>query len=144
LLKIPPIDKFLSLPGTDQQILVTSLVVLTLIRVGLWIIPFRMLQRLLGYLFSPPKKAKQPSLPPEKVAWAVRAASRYVPSATCLAQALTVQALLTHHGIRSDLAIGVAREGESPITAHAWLEINGVVIIGGQERDRYCRLVKQD
>ena len=29
---------------------------------------------------------------------------------------------------------------QSGITAHAWVEIDGTVIIGGQERDRYTQL----
>ena len=47
-------------------------------------------------------------------------------------------------GIHSDLAIGVARGDESGIAAHAWLEIDGTVIIGGEERDRYTRLKMQE
>jgi len=63
------------------------------------------------------------------------AARWYVTFTTCRAQALTLQALLSREDIRSDLAIGVARGDESGIAAHAWLEIDRSVIIGGQERD---------
>jgi len=38
----------------------------------------------------------------------------------------------------------VARGDESGIAAHAWLEIDGIVIIGGEERDRYTRMKMQE
>jgi hypothetical protein len=42
--------------------------------------------------------------------------------------------------IRSDLAQDVVCGDEYGITAPAWLEIEGTMIIGGEERDRYIRL----
>jgi hypothetical protein len=53
---------------------------------------------------------------------------------------MTLRALLAREGIYSDLAIGVARGDKSGIAAHAWLEIDGTVIIGGEECDRFTRL----
>jgi hypothetical protein len=47
-------------------------------------------------------------------------ASRYVPRATCLVRALTVQALLEAHGWPARLRIGVA--GAPGWAAHAWVE----------------------
>ena len=146
LLKIPSLRNFFSLPVTDQQIILKAFLLLSIIRLGMWLLPFRTLQRILARLFPNPVIATWQSLSPEKVrsakkfSWAVRAVSQYVPAATCLAQALTLQALLAREGILSDLAIGVARGDESGIAAHAWLEIDGTVIIGGEECERYTRL----
>jgi hypothetical protein len=140
---MPAFRKFLVLSGRDQQILVKACLFLTVIRLGLWIVPFRTLQSILKRLFRCPGISKNESPPPEKVVWSVRAASWYIPSATCLAQALTVQTLLAQEGIHSDLAIGVAREEKSGIKAHAWLEIDGRVIIGEQERDHYTQLTRK-
>jgi len=95
-------------------------------------------------LFPCQDTSKEQLFSPEKYSWAVRAVSPYVPSATCLTQALTLQALLSREGIHSDLRIGVARDDASGIIAHAWVEIDGAVIIGGQERDRYTRLTKHE
>jgi hypothetical protein len=139
-LKIPPLRKFFSLPAKERYILVKAFFLLIIIRLSLWLLPFRTLQNTLERLFHSPTTSHEPSLPSEKFSWAVVAISPYVPSATCLAQALTLQALLSKEGIHSDLRIGVARDDGTGITAHAWLEIDGKVIIGGQERDRYTRL----
>jgi hypothetical protein len=144
LLKIHPLRKFFSLPVKEQQILVKAFFLLIIIRLGLWLLPFRTLQRTLERLFHYPVTPNRQSPSPEKFSWAVSAVSQYVPSATCLTQALTLQALLSREGIHSDLALGVARDDASGIIAHAWLEIDGKVIIGGQERDRYTRLMKPE
>jgi hypothetical protein len=141
---IPALRKFFSLPVMERQMLLKAFILLIFVRLGLWLLPFQTLQRTLEKLFHYPVTSNRQSLSPEKVSWAVRAVSWYVPSATCLAQALTLKALLTQEGIHSDLAIGVARDDATGITAHAWLEIDGKVIIGGQERDRYTQLKNQD
>jgi hypothetical protein len=145
-LKIPPFRDFFSLPVTDRQILAKAFFLLLIIRLGMWLVPFRTLQRSLNKIFPGPIAAAGQSLSPEKLqlakkfSWAVKAVSWYVPSATCLAQALTLQTLLSREGTHSDLAIGVARGDDSGIAAHAWLEIEGTVIIGGEERDQFTRL----
>jgi len=144
LLKIPPLRKFLSLPAKERYILLKAFLLLSIIRLGLWLLPFRTLQQTLERLFHYPVTSYRQAPSPEKFSWAVSAVSRYVPSATCLAQALTLQALLSQEGIHSDLALGVARDDATGITAHAWLEIDGTVIIGAQERDRYTRLKMQE
>ena len=143
-MKIPPLRKFFSLPAKERYILVKAFFLLMFIRLGLWILPFRTLQKTLERLYHSPGTSHEPSLSPEKFSWAVVVVSPYVPSATCLAQALTLQALLSQEGIHSDLGIGVARDDETGITAHAWLEIDGAVIIGGQERDRYTQLMRNE
>jgi hypothetical protein len=144
LLKIPPLHKFLALPAEERLLLVKALSLLIIIRLGLWLLPFRTLQRTLEKLFQSPITSHRQSSLPEKFSWAIDVVSRFVPSATCLAQALTLQALLSLEGIRSALAIGVARGDESGIAAHAWLEIDGTVIIGGEERDHFTRLKRQE
>jgi hypothetical protein len=143
-LKIPPLRKFFLLPVKERQILVKAFFLLIIIRLGLWLLPFRKLQRTLERLFQYPVTSNRQSPSPEKFSWAVSAVSQFVPAATCLAQALTLQVLLSREGIHSDLAIGVARDDAKGISAHAWLEIDGTVIIGGQERDRYTQLLRQE
>ena len=141
---IPALRKFFSLPVKERQILLKAFILLILIRLGLWLLPFRTLQRTLERLFQHPVTSDSRSPSPEKFSWAVSVVSQYVPAASCLTQALTLQALLSREGIHSDLAIGVARDDATGITAHAWVEIDGRVIIGGQERDRYTQLKSQE
>jgi hypothetical protein len=50
---------------------------------------------------------------------------------TCLTQALAAQVLLARSGDQSDLRIGVTRDSNGKFLAHAWLERQGAVLIGG-------------
>jgi hypothetical protein len=117
---------------------------LTAIRIGLWLVPFTTLRSFLNKVARRSINSRMRPITPEKIAWIVQKVSRYVPPATCLTQALTVQVLLAQEGIHSDLEIGVARDDELGLKAHAWLEIDGTVIIGGQDRDHYTRLIRQE
>jgi len=73
-----------------------------------------------------------------RVVWAVSAvARRLLPERPCLTQALAVQFLLARRGYRPTLHIGVSKEGET-LAAHAWVERDGQVLIGGRaSRLRY-------
>ena len=59
-------------------------------------------------------------------------AGRNVPRATCLVRALAGQAFLARYGHETDLRIGVLKEqSEKRVKAHAWLESQGLVLLGG-------------
>src|SRR5690606_14437510 len=77
----------------------------------------------------------------ERIGWAVGKAAHHVPNATCLTQALAAQLLLARYRHESRLCIGVARDGERGFEAHAWIEAEGRVVVGGGRRlERYSRL----
>lgn len=61
------------------------------------------------------------------------AARRVVPQKPCLTQALTARIMLARRGARpTELQIGVARNSDGSLSAHAWLERNGTVLTGGE------------
>jgi Transglutaminase-like superfamily len=88
----------------------------------------------------PPKwSVSRPSV--DKISWAVRAASRFIPGASnCLVRALATQSLLGHYGYSSELRIGVRKAEESRLAAHAWLENAGEIVIGEFELENYVPL----
>lgn len=51
---------------------------------------------------------------------------------SCLRQALLLQVLLARQGLDSQLKIGVRNTAEEGFGAHAWVERNGQVLIGGE------------
>lgn len=134
--------KFLHLPPSDRRLLVSTAVLLGAIRLGLRLLPFRTLQRVLTRLeqapTASPRHTNRSSV--DRLAWAVTVASRYVPKATCLTQALAAQTLLGRRGHLSRLHVGVAKGEEGRLKAHAWLESQGRVIVGGGELSRYTLL----
>jgi hypothetical protein len=66
----------------------------------------------------------------DRVVWAVKVASPFL-RAVCLPQALATQVLLARSGFSSELRIGFTRAKGGQMSAHAWLECQGRVAIGG-------------
>jgi len=90
-------------------------------------------------------EAKQPSqpgdnrLPATRIAWAVKAASRYVPAANCLPRALATQTMLRQRGYPARIYIGLAKAEAGQLEAHAWVESEGKILMGGlQDLARYA------
>lgn len=72
---------------------------------------------------------------PYQLAWQVRSLARFVPHASCLTQALTLQTLLHRRGIASELKLGVRRTDKNGLAAHAWVICEGKVLLGGSSRE---------
>lgn len=65
---------------------------------------------------------------PRRIARSVDAiAMRYAPARTCLARALVLELALRRRGFRPELRFGARRAGDG-IAAHAWVELDGVVL----------------
>ena len=104
-----------------------------LTRAALRILPLPRVRRLVRRYFraaSPLPPARRASA--EQAIWAALAGGRWSPlGTTCLTTALLAQALLQRHGYQAKLRIGVRREPNGAFAAHAWLEREGIVIVGG-------------
>jgi len=89
----------------------------------------RSLRRIAQWL--PREKCPTPAYR-ERAAWAANAVGyRFLPERPCLTQALVLQYLLFRQGDEaSQLCIGVTKH-EGELKAHAWVERNGRVLIGG-------------
>ena len=118
--------KFARLPPGGRTLLIRTVFVVAVIRLALWVLPFRYLRRLLETHFRGPSGAAwRPMESVAQLVWAVRAAASSVPCASCLTQAMALHCLLIHAGYVSAVHIGIAREPRSRIRAHAWVEQAG-------------------
>jgi hypothetical protein len=135
--------RFLRISAAERRLLIRAAVLLQVISVGMRLLPFRTLRRLLALA----QKARAGSrrvdgIPVERIAGAVEAAGRYMPGEkTCLTQALAAQTLLVRQGYPALLHIGAAKGEEGQLRAHAWVESEGRVVIGGHDLGRYAPLV---
>ncbi len=127
--------KFARLSADDRRLVIRTTILMSGLRLGLCLLPFRRLIARCEQKQPPPHDA----ISPERVVWAVQAASRYVPRATCLVQALTAKVLLESAGLPADVHLGVAKTREQGLEAHAWVEFQGQVVIGG-DLTSYTRL----
>lgn len=62
--------------------------------------------------------------------WVDRSARLLPGSYTCLPKALTAYLLYRRLGMRPILRVGARREDDGEFQAHAWVELNGAVVIG--------------
>jgi Transglutaminase-like superfamily len=119
----------LRMSGGDRVQLLQVFLLLLGIRLGLGLLPFRVVLKLVQRLGNVPSRS--PVQPIGHIVWTVNAGSRYMPGGVkCLARALTTHLLLTRQGYASELRIGVAKTVTGELEAHAWIEYQGRVVIG--------------
>jgi hypothetical protein len=118
--------------ASERLLLGGAFAIVFLVKTALRWLPFRTVLRTLDRLAPKPMVLADLNPPlAGRVAWAVTAAARCVPGkATCLPQALATRALLSRLGQPSELRIGVLREGQGSLEAHAWVEYEGHVLVG--------------
>lgn len=120
------------LKTSDRQLLITTFVLLATIRFGLWLLPFPTWHRLLAGITQVKRLQQAEPTSILKIVWAVSVASRYMPGGVkCLARALVTQVLLNWNGHAAQLRLGVAKGEEGQLEAHAWVESQGQIVIGG-------------
>jgi hypothetical protein len=130
------IKRFARLSLAEQVLLLRALFLVSAIRLGLFLFPFRVLQR-----FTQRRSRKSNTMYSSgQYVWAVRAVSRCVPGATCLTQALAAQRFLTRSGHASHIEIGVRKDEQSGFLAHAWVVSGDQIVIGGAAADGYVPL----
>jgi Transglutaminase-like superfamily len=130
------------LAPADRKLVFAALALLTVVKIALWMLSFQHVTRFVKIPNRP--RPVHRSFTPQQVVWAVQLASRYVPRATCLPQALTTQILLSWHGHLSRLHIGVMVVAQK-FEAHAWVECDGRVVIGeAEEIERYTPILAID
>jgi len=129
-----PLHKFLTLSLVNQVLVIQSVTLLVLITLGLRLLPFQIIRRLLFNLGRQSKGASQINdFSPEYLARVIRIASHFVPTANCLPQALVLQTLLKRRGYPAQLHIGVTKTEDGQLKAHAWLTSQGSILIGNLE-----------
>lgn len=126
-----------ALPASDWRVLLSALVVVVAFRVALWVFPYRFIRKMMVRSMSratPPAETQRVLVRRKRILWAVHAVSRrLLGKKPCLTQALAAQWMLARTGVQPELKIGVAFGEERSLKAHAWLELDDRIIIGGAD-----------
>lgn len=128
------LHKFFALAPAERMLLVRTYGLVWTVRSALWVAPFPLVRRVTNRwsrLRPRPSSPSQTTEQIEAVTQAVARASRFVPRATCLTQALATRILLARRGMASVVRYGAARGADGKFLAHAWVESAGRVVIGG-------------
>ncbi len=122
------IRQFGALSARKRRLLLRAVALVAAVRIALWTLPFRWVRLVAG---------RRPAVTPdlatfhvEHLAWAVQAAGRRIPGASCLTQAISLQYLMTLAGHDAEVHIGVAKDATRGFEAHAWLKHRGAVLLG--------------
>jgi hypothetical protein len=128
------IRKLCALSWRQRAILLEAAVLLIVVRLSLWHCGLRHTRRFLRR--AEPWFVHLPHVAPLQIAGMVMCAARRCPiGSTCLTRALVARLLFSRSDYESRLCIGVARNPQGEFEAHAWLERNGQIILGGTEED---------
>ncbi len=126
------LHKFLARPWADKALLLRALSLVAATRLGLWVLPYRTVHRLVeSRNEAVPVTIQEGATYQRRVVAAVESVGRrLLGDKPCLTQALVAQRLLRQGGYETSLHLGVTKDGQT-LLAHAWLEREGYVVIGG-------------
>ena len=126
--------KLSSLTNRELLFLLKTFLLLGFVRLGLWVLPYQKLLYLLKRISDRQNGDRERELNDNnlnKIVRAVNISTRYMPGgAKCLARALTTQVIMKRQGYSPQLRLGVAQGEQGKIEAHAWIEYQGLVVIG--------------
>ncbi|MFL5613866.1 MAG: lasso peptide biosynthesis B2 protein [Gemmatimonadaceae bacterium] len=133
--------RILRLTRQESALLLLAGSLVLTVRLALWLLPSRVIIRRISRLVMPNDlDGGKRTVSIGTIVWAVEAASRRIPRATCLTQAVAAQLLLRCFGFGAQFCIGVAKQPDGGFRAHAWLERHGRPILGGSGIRSFTRL----
>jgi len=122
--------RFGALPKGERSLLLEAALLVPLVHALQSTLPFRRWRALL----TPKGVAKQAAhaaSTPAQIAHAVLRAQRGVPGVyRCLPAAYAGHLLLHRYGYPSIIHVGVGRDPQGALEAHAWVECEGTILIG--------------
>ncbi len=134
------LHKFLCLPQSKKNLLIICFLSLIFIKICLFFLRFNIIEKIIAKTAGGLRFKKAFSV--EDINWVVSVLSRHLPFAvTCLPRSLAVQFLLKLNGDDSNVCIGITKNNENKLEAHAWVESKGIVVTGDKNLARYIPLV---
>jgi Transglutaminase-like superfamily len=123
------LGKFTRLSGADRWLLLRAFAAVSHAWIMVQLLPSSLVLRKI----SAPSRLDLPPRPQAatRIAWAVAVAARSIPASKCLVQAIAGRNLLARYGFPSQIHIGVAKDSHHWLSAHAWVEVEGETLIGG-------------
>lgn len=114
---------------------------LSTVRIALWLFTYRSVLPVVERCRACSPRLLDTSATPDKLAWAIAQVGSFVPGGRhCLSQALTLRIFLSRRGVPVNVSFGVRRDPDLLVMAHAWVEHDGRVLIGGINLDSFVRL----
>ena len=125
--------KFLALPAPDRTLVLQALVAVVNSSIVVHLFPS-------SYVTSSLRRKQwtlgtSPRYSVEQIVWSVAAVSNRVPGSSCLVRAIALSRLMFANGHECRIDIGVKKSPEGKLAAHAWVQHEGQVILGGEAEE---------
>ncbi|UZW14952.1 lasso peptide biosynthesis B2 protein [Clostridium pasteurianum] len=139
------LKKIVKLPQRDKKILLEAFSISGLVRWAILFIPFRKLSVIYGKsngetAIEVPEDEKEIIF---RIGWAVEQISYRTPwESKCLVKALTAQIMLARRKVSSTLYLGVAKDKNNKLLAHAWLRSGQVIVTGARQRSGFKEVAR--
>jgi hypothetical protein len=126
--------KFPALTAADKILLIQMAAWVVAIKIGLRLLPFGQLRYLLTQLAGQLRRNGQGHpVHLARLVWAATVVGKaLLGDRACLTQALAVQFFYQRYGYPTQLRIGVSRDSNGSLTAHAWVGAHDQILIGGE------------
>lgn len=125
----------------EYGLLLLAIPLVAAMRISLWVLPSRTIVLALRRFENDDATESMSHLVEvTAIIWAIEAAGRRIPNATCLTQALAARVLMRWFGYSAQLCFGVARKKDGSLRAHAWVERGGRAVLGGSGTQMLTRL----
>lgn len=128
------IISFLKLSSWEKKIAFVALLWVIRIRIMLWMFHFSTVQNRVQKIACNYNSTPKNTITMNRLRIMIMVASKYVPRATCLVQALAGYILFSKYGYNTSIKIGVLNEN-GEFEAHAWLEHDEKVVLGESEKN---------
>lgn len=134
--------EFCRLPSKRKLLCLEAIARLGAYRIAVLVLPFKRLWSWMGLTpVTDESGANVCTDLAREIGWTVRACAPHLPwECKCLVQAVTGYAMLRRRGIRSIVHMGLAKDEEAGLRAHAWLVCGGIELTGGRESQDFTTI----
>lgn len=122
--------KFIRLPAFEKKVFFQAVYYHMLFRIRLITTSPQTLFRSVSKKSTFSKCSMLLDIQSRRIAGIINAAGNVIPATTCLSKALAGYVILNRYGYQAKLHIGVSQDKERMLEAHAWLSLNGDIILG--------------
>ncbi|MEG2786607.1 MAG: lasso peptide biosynthesis B2 protein [Romboutsia sp.] len=124
----------LNISTKDKLLFLEAFFLTGIIRLKILKVPFKQVKKSLGTYNEESQQTvdiKYYKLS-RKIRWVVNTISKYTPwESLCLVQAMTAQKMLKKRGVATTLYLGINKDKNNEMTAHAWIRCGQMYVTGG-------------
>jgi len=132
--------RFFCLSSFERILFIRTTITIVYLSIKIAVVPRRFILKCIGIsgVQVPEDISEKDILAATQLAKAIRRGVKVIPwRVTCFVRALAGKYLLNRMGISSTLYIGVGKDEERKLTAHAWLRCGPFIVTGKEEMKRF-------